>query len=344
MAKRKRLAPAEVRATSPETEGATGATGVTGAAPETKSIGAYPLGLEPAAPRRAPIAQVAGEAAAQAALQEVADELHSAKSKGRMVLDIPLDAIDVDHLVRDRMNIDPGDMDALMASLRARGQQTPIEVVDLGQGRYGLISGWRRLRAIRALHEVSEAGEFAAIQALIRRIDTATESYIAMVEENEIRADLSFYERARLSCEAARLGLYPTAGAAVQALFARARSAKRSKINSFVTVHEALGDVLCFPAAIPERLGLLLAAGLQADPGFGARLKDSLRKTPPPDAGAERTALERALRKTTPAKPSQGDEVAPDVFLQAKAGRVVLTGKGVTAQLRQDLVKWLGQV
>jgi hypothetical protein len=32
-----------------------------------------------------------------------------------------------------------------------------------------------------------------------------------MVEENEIRAGISFYERARLAAEAAKLGIYPDA-------------------------------------------------------------------------------------------------------------------------------------
>jgi hypothetical protein len=81
-----------------------------------------------------------------------------------------------------------------------------------------------------------------------------------MVEENEIRAGMSFYERARLAAEAAKLGIYPDPAAAIAALFASASPAKRSKIGSFVRVHEALGDALRYPTAIPERLGLALAA------------------------------------------------------------------------------------
>jgi ParB family chromosome partitioning protein len=86
-----------------------------------------------------------------------------------------------------------------------------------------------------------------------------------MVEENEIRAGISFYERARLAAEAAKLGIYPDPAAAIAALFTSASPAKRSKIGSFVRVHEALGPALRYPTAIPERLGLALAAALDRD-------------------------------------------------------------------------------
>lgn len=331
MAKRKRLSPAEIKALEPGSE----------PAPETKSIPGYPLGVQPVVTRRPPIAQVAGDAAAQAALDEVATELRAAKAEGRMVQAIALDMIDVNHLVRDRLVNDPGEMDALKASLAARGQQTPVEVVDLGQGRYGLISGWRRWTALNALHREAKEPRFAKIQALIRQIDTVSDAYIAMVEENEIRADLSFYERARLAAEAVRLKLYPTTNMAVQALFVRASATKRSKIRSFVSVYGGLDDVLRFPAAIPERLGLALAAALQDDRDFGARLGDMLRKTPPQDAAQERRALERALRKTPVHKPVAGEQIAPDLYLSRAKGRATLSGAGLTDAFLADLKAWL---
>jgi ParB family chromosome partitioning protein len=48
------------------------------------------------------------------------------------------------------------------------------------------------------------------VLALIRRPETSADAYLAMVEENEIRAGISFYERARLAAEAAKLGSIPT--------------------------------------------------------------------------------------------------------------------------------------
>ena len=110
---------------------------------ETKS--AFP------APRaRMPIADVAGEVAGRAALEEVAREMTLAEGEGRVVKKLPLERISVHHLARDRMVLDEDEMAALAASIEARGQQTPIEVTDLGDS-YGLISGLRRVEALRRL-------------------------------------------------------------------------------------------------------------------------------------------------------------------------------------------------
>ena len=58
----------------------------------------------------APIARVAAEAAGAAALQELADTLARARETGRLVLDLPLDAIAPDHLARDRLPAEDEEM------------------------------------------------------------------------------------------------------------------------------------------------------------------------------------------------------------------------------------------
>ena len=295
-----------------------------------------PEGLGQAAPSsRPPIAHVAADAAEQAAFPEVARALTEAREEGRLIQKLPLGAIETGHLVRDRVAFDEAEMAALRDSLRARGQQVPVEVVALEGGAYGLISGLRRVMALRELGA-------AEVLALIRRPDTSAEAYLAMVEENEIRAGISFYERARLAAEAATLAIYPSPAAAIAALFGAASPAKRSKIGSFVRVHDELGDVLRFPTAIPERLGLALAAALES--GAGVALRDALTAADAADAGAERAALERALKALLPkdkTAPSTSPEIAPGIRLEAKAGRLVLSGKGVTPALRAALTEWL---
>ncbi|MGZ2260317.1 ParB/RepB/Spo0J family partition protein [Roseobacter sp. A03A-229] len=329
MAKRKRLTPP-----APRSEAAEGA-------PETKSVfPRYPMGVAPAAQTRAPIAQVAGEAAAQSALEELADEMRSARSTGRLVQSLPLEAITEDHLVRDRIALDAGEMETLKNSLRARGQQTPIEVVEQPGG-FGLISGWRRLHALRALHAETGEARFATIAALIKPIDTVSDSYVAMVEENEIRAPLSFYERAHLACEAVRLGVYASAAEAVKTLFANAPAARRSKILSFVKLHQGLGAALRFPEAIPEKVGLALVSALEADAGFASRLTAQLRKAAPETAEAERQVLDRALKRPGASTAPVRQEVAPGIALEARQGRLVLSGGGVTPELQRDLLAWL---
>ena len=148
MAKRKRLVPLDPRVTSNHAD---------------------PLSMTPISkvpdrvlrPRTtAPIADVAFDAANTAAMTEMADTLQAAQSEGRMIVALPLDQISGDYLVRDRLAIDPDEMNTLVASLRARGQQTPIEVVSIGsvsKPQFGLISGWRRLQALRCLAEIGRA-------------------------------------------------------------------------------------------------------------------------------------------------------------------------------------------
>ncbi len=284
---------------------------------------------------RMPIAAVAGETATQAALEEVSGAMAAAEAEGRMVRKLDIASIEAGHLNRDRMVLEADEMAALKASLQERGQQTPIEVLPLSSGRFGLISGLRRLRALQELGETY-------VLAFVRKPDGAAASYVAMVEENEIRAGLSFYERANIAVQAVGAGVYPDPKMAVKALFANVAPAKRSKILRFVVLRQTLGKHLTFPTAIPEKLGLALAAAIEADKAIATRINDALRKTPPADAGAERRVLERALK--APAAPKNAaEQVAPGVVLKAAKGRVTLSGKGVDADFEAALREWISR-
>ena len=293
-----------------------------------------------------PVARIAAEAAAQAALEDLAAELRQVRDSGRMVLDLPLTSIKATHLQRDRMHMDPEDLASLKASIRDRGQQMPIEVVALAKGTYGLISGARRLAALADLTEETGDNRFTTVKALLRPFDAAPDAYLAMVEENEIRADLSFYERGRLAYEAARLGVFDSPAAAVKMLFQHAPAPKRSKILSFVALHEALGIVLRFPEAIPEKLGLALVKAMQQDPALASRLQDRLEKVAPGNALLERNILEAALRPETVAQPLSESEATQDdiitgIRIKARPGRVVLTGRSVDKDFLAALANWL---
>lgn len=339
MAKRKRLTPPQPDYLQPDLA----------AAPEVKSA-------FPPLPS-APIAQVAGDAATSAALREVTRELASARAEGRLMQRLPLAAIDLGHLVRDRIAFDEPEMAALIESIRARGQQTPIEVVDLGPHhpgpcRYGLISGLRRIRALQLLAaepaaSLDEKPKFDTVLALLRRPAAAAEAYLAMVEENEIRVGLSYYERARIAARAAALGVHPTPQTALRALFPTASRAKRSKIGSFMAIHDALDTVLRFAPAIPERLGLVLSHALQRDPTLAPRLTEALQATPPATEAQELALLTRALQPARPAPApaapaaDPGEELAPGLWLSAAQGagglRLTLWGPAVDAGLAERL-------
>lgn len=308
MAKRKRLTPAQPGYLDP------------GAAPRpTPGAGLGPGALAPApAPSgAAPIAQVTGDAAARAALADLAAEVEAARAQGLMLERLPLSVIDIAHLVRDRMVQDEDEMEALMASLEARGQQTPIEVVRLPQPKgamtHGLISGWRRLTALNRLYDRTKDSRFAAARALVIAPASASDAYVAMVEENEIRVNLSFYERARIAARAVEEGVYPDARAALRALYGSVARSKRSKIGSFMALVAALDPVLRHPTAISERLGLALVKALEADAGLADRLAARLRAAAPETAAEElRILAEAAVPPTAaPAAPAPVSEPAP---------------------------------
>ena len=98
MAKRKRLSPADPVSTPRATPAF---------ASETKmQFPTYPNGVATHAPRRAPVADMAGAAATQAALDELTDAMQAARREGRLIQTVPLEAIAESHLVRDRMALD----------------------------------------------------------------------------------------------------------------------------------------------------------------------------------------------------------------------------------------------
>ena len=280
------------------------------------------------------------------------------------MLRLPLDRIETAWLMRDRTH--PGTEDdpeftALLDSLRRNGQRSPIEVVETGQGRYGLISGWRRLTALRQLHEESGDARFATVLAFVRQPASSEDAYVAMVEENEIRLGLSYYERARIAAKSVEAGAYPDTKAALQSLFAAASRAKRSKIGSFLTLYRVLGDTVRFPQALTERLGLSLAKLVEADEAAGERIRARLEDGRPATAEAEQSLFsafiesdsaaparreqtgkagpERPPRKKQPDKQAPVSaaaklEICPGIFLAQHGDRLELSGPAVDPEFR----------
>ncbi|KIC45510.1 hypothetical protein RA28_10545 [Ruegeria sp. ANG-S4] len=336
MAKRKRLTPARSDLQP---------VGVPGTAPETKS-------MFPPVQSAPPIAQVAGDTALQAAVDDLSAEIRTARAEGRLVQQVPLTAIEETHLVRDRIAVDGDEMTALIESIRARGQQTPIEVVKLAEGRFGLISGWRRLTALKTLHAETDEDRFATVQALHRRPEGASDAYLAMVEENEIRVGLSYYERARIAARAAEQGVYADEGSALRSLFSTASRAKRSKIGSFIVIYQALDEDLRFAASIPERLGLALSKALKDDQNLSTRIAQRLSDDPPESADDEAKAIAELIsdvgRNGRPQMPaaensSNPAEVIAGIRIQQieRGQKLVLSGDKLDAGFIDRLKIWL---
>lgn len=339
MAKRKRLSPAILQGSPTEL-------GAAGSAPERKSF-------------LPPIAGIASDAASSAMIEEISHEMQKARTEGRMVLLVKLGDIELNHLVRDRVGGKDKALEELESSIRARGQQTPVDVVALEPGRYGLISGWRRCQAIAKLAtDAGQRAEDAEVRVLLRAPKDASDAYLSMVEENELRVGLSYYERARIAAKAVEQGVFDTSKAALLSLFNTASRSKRSKIRSFLGVVQALDEVLKFPQEIGERLGLQLARQLDENAGFAAYLTRQLRQEIPKTAKneqdilvlamkefAKKDGLERSL-ETKPkvkAHPYSERELRPGLLVRVyrDTGQIVLSGEALTPTLRGKLLTWL---
>lgn len=187
-----------------------------------------------------------------------------------------------------------------------------------------------------------------------------------MVEENEIRVNLSHYERARIAVRAMKEGVYPSQRAALQSLFGNATRSKRSKIGTFITLVDAFDATLWFPSAISEKLGLALVRELIRDPGFEDLLKERLRDMPRDSAATEMRILsETLLERQAPALPANpapeprprvrsttsssaaGERIVTRVTTGIEMrftpdqSRIELMGEGINQALVEALQDWL---
>lgn len=322
----------------------------------------------PASASAPPIAQVAAEAAAAGALGDLADEMTRLRAEGRLILEVPLEEIDEGHLSRDRVGLDSDEMRVLAKSIMTHGQRSPVELSELPAGgafRYGLISGWRRINAIRQLHETSGMDRFRTVLAVIRQPRDAADAYVSMVEENEVRVGLSYYERAKVAAEATKLGVFESEKKALLTLFDSASRAKRSRIRQFLMIYHTLGDVLEFPNAIGERTGLSLVALFKDDPEAIRRARAHLQATPRHSEAdelqalldylqqeeARRAACEKSMSATEKAPKEVPDVPRAEHLSQAfdgfevalKGRRITISGSRVDEAFYEDLLRLLAE-
>lgn len=330
--------------------------------------------------RAAPIAQVARETAEAVEVVDPetraeraqdasdAEELRNARDNGLILIDIPLSEVKADSMVRDRSVMDSVALDELTHSIRTNGMRLPIEVYEIaqdqketGQGpRYGLLSGYRRLTVLRSLHAQMGDGHFETVRAIVRKPATDMDRFAAMVEENEIRQQLSHYERGRIAAIAADQGVFANTEAAVLAMFPAASKAKRSKIRSFAMIFEELGDILEFPENLREKDGLRIAGALRD--GAEILLREALEAGRAEDPAAEwaivcdaleglEATVDRSARGGRPkAKPVKapgwdGNTLRLSSGINIRKGSdangytIHLSGKGISPEMLDDLIE-----
>ena len=175
---------------------------------------------------------------------------------------IPLAEIDDAALPRDRTGLDPEPMAELRNSILASGLRMPVELYPLefpdDTLRWGIVSGYRRVAVFRELHRWEVPGH-AAIPAFIRERRDAAASMAAMIEENEIRADLSPWERGRIAAIAVERQLFPTIEEAVERLYPSGDATKRSRLRTIARVAQSLEGYLTDPEKYSLRQLLRIA-------------------------------------------------------------------------------------
>ncbi len=318
----------------------------------------FPAGnrSEPAAPqsreRRGPMASAItetaeaaiGRADAEAAIRAENDQLaheHVRLKRLGLITDlIPIDAVRMDKLTRDRSIQEDPELEELKQSILSVGLSNPIRVEQDGQGGFQLIQGFRRLSAFKALLDETGDSRYSRIPAaMVPRGEPVRDLYRKMVDENLVRKDISFGEMAQLALGyAEQTGIKPHD--AVSELYASALKQKRSYIRSFAKVLELAQGTIRHPEAMPRALGLDLFRILEARPDAATELISRLRHASDRDADTEIALLKQfAARPSVPAQKSRPKSVSKTTLRLARPegeARVNASDGRVELRLNRD--------
>ena len=214
---------------------------------------------------------------------------------------IPLTDINPNALPRDRTSEDPEADYELMQSIFIDGLRQPVEVWELSEQtddghRYGLISGFRRLTACTTL-------EKDTIPALLRTPESIPKAVTAMVAENEIRSQISPWEKVRLILQCLGEGIFPTPDAAISTLFPLSSRQKTARLRGLVPVVQRFDGLLSAPERLTTRRLDQLTSAMNA--GYEDLLLNALSpsRAPPRPKPSGRRWPQCCKRRSTPAPP-----------------------------------------
>lgn len=205
-----------------------------------------------------------------------------------LIEEIPHNAIDENYYLRDRVSSNDSADHELRTSIKLHIQKMPIEVVQIAyrdaHRRYGLVSGYRRLQAIRFLQNEGYP-EFNTIKACVLPHDHRS-ALIAQAIENDVRKDISPFERAFFVHRAAGTEAFSNVVDVIAHMYQHASASKISKIMSSVKLVDFIGDLVVHKNCIQEATGLRLVRYLEAGAG-DLKLQRMLR-----EASIDRTSEE----------------------------------------------------
>lgn len=272
------------------------------------------------------------------------------------LIQIPLSQIDAQALTRDRSVIITQELEVLTASISTSGLRQPIEVFQQGDGRYALISGYRRLMAFQQLLLDTGETRWAEIAAFVRPPVSGLAALAAVVEENEIRSQLSSWEKGRIIHVAVEQNLAATIEESQNALFPTAGRMTRFRLRSIAKAVEVLGDMMQAAEDWSERQCLRVAAAVDA--GFAPCIIAALENVGEVSGKAEWQAIEPYIveaetlpveEKPIKKRPRRLSRPQPGLTMRRekiKAGfAVIITGDRASDELMdrvfENIERWL---
>ena len=184
--------------------------------------------------------------------------------KSRAIIEVATDMID-DAGLSDRFDGDEAGIEALRESIRVYGQQVPVLLRHSphAEGRYEIVFGRRRVRAMRGLRQ--------PVRAMVRDLDDR-QLIVAQGQENSARKDLSFIEKANFAAQMVKAGFD-------RKVICDALSIDKTVISRMLTVTDAIPEPLiraigAAPSAGRERW---LSLARRMTEGSGARLVAAAR-------------------------------------------------------------------
>ena len=140
------------------------------------------------------------------------------------------------------------------------GRALPARRDPIDTFRYGLLSGFRRIAAYRALAETGLAEKFAPPSPpSCARPPTAPPASPPWSRRTRSRADLSPWEKGRIAVVARDQGVFATIEAAVDRLYPAADATRRSRLRSIARLAKSLEGALTAPEKFSDRQLLRIA-------------------------------------------------------------------------------------
>ena len=231
--------------------------------------------------------------------------------RSRSVLEIPADLIDSAGL-QDRLDDDAEGVSALAESMRVYGQQVPVLLrhSPVTEGRYEVVYGRRRVAALRL------AG--LPVKAMLRDL-TDRDLMIAQGQENALRKDLSFVEKANFARQMRDMGFD-------RAVICDALAVDKTVISRMLTVADGV------PLPLLQAIGAAPSVGRDRWLALVERLRDRDPDTLPALARGETSdeRFETVFRKLAQPRPKPP---APEEEALAIAGLGHALRKGDTTVL-----------